>query len=95
MANNWTAYPYKVSKLSWSELTGFQQLTYSSYHTKSNYVTNVLNNYGTPLNIKVNSRIVYNYYINGSKYNCVIRYSAYVIQMYKVVYLLPKLLVDT
>jgi hypothetical protein len=74
MANNWTAYPYKVSKLSWSELTGFQQLTYSGYHTKSNYVTNVLNNYDTPLYIKVNSRIVYSYYNIEHKYNCIIRF---------------------
>jgi hypothetical protein len=62
MANNWTAYPYKVSKLSWGELTGFQQLTYSGYHTKSNYATNVLNNYGTLMFIKVNNSLVYNYY---------------------------------
>jgi hypothetical protein len=82
MANNWTAYPYKVSKLSWGELTGFEQLTYSGYHTKSNYVTNVLNNYDTPLYIKVNNRIVDNYYSSECEYNCVMKCSACVIQMY-------------
>jgi hypothetical protein len=82
MANNWTAYPNKVSKLGWGELTGFQQLTYSGYHTKSNYLTNVLNNYDTPLFIRVNKDSVHKYYERILSYNCVINTFARVIQLY-------------
>lgn len=92
MANNWTAYPNKVSKLGWGELTGFQQLTYSGYHTKSNYVTNVLNNYDTPSIIKVNSRLIYKQYVTKYIYNCVTKHLTGVIQLYYTVYLPMELL---